>query len=213
MSFKLKGYEVVRNAISHDCCRMLETEFKMLRDVMKMCGKDHYFDNDTGVQKSFTYYGAFAFDSLSLYLQNTISSIIGEPVHPAFSTSRIMRRGSVLPKHHDRPEGAEIGVTMLISRNGPIWDFNLIDSDQREVAVDLDVGDMCVFEGSEILHWRNPYEGEEVVQTTMSFVRANGKYSDYKYDKRPYLGFSVESKSDWKEYSEKRSSIHKEIYG
>jgi hypothetical protein len=213
MSFKQKGYEIVRNAISHDCCRMLETEFKMLRDVMKMCGKEQYFDNDTGVQKSFTYYGAFAFDSLSLFLQDKISVIVEEPVYPAFSTSRIMRKGSSLPKHYDRPEGAEIGVTMLISRNGPIWNLNLIDFDKREVAADLDVGDMCIFEGSQINHWRDPYEGEEVVQTTMSFVRANGKYSEYKYDKRPYLGFSVESKSDYNEYYEKRGEIYKQMYG
>jgi hypothetical protein len=47
---------------------------------------------------------------------------------------------------------------------------------------------MCFYEGTKMSHWRLPYDGYECIQLFIHYVRRDGEYSDYKYDKRPNLG-------------------------
>ena len=44
-------------------------------------------------------------------------------------------------------------------------------------------------------HWREPYKGNECVQLFIHYVRKNGEYSDFKYDKRKNLGLETTEKN------------------
>ncbi len=43
-------------------------------------------------------------------------------------------------------------------------------------------------------HWRLPFEGNECYQLFIHYVRKNGEYSDFKYDKRPNIGLPDETR-------------------
>jgi hypothetical protein len=49
---------------------------------------------------------------------------------------------------------------------------------------------MLVYNGTELNHWREEYQGSEQMQCFLHFVDANGPYADYKYDNRPMVGLS-----------------------
>ena len=55
-------------------------------------------------------------------------------------------------------------------------------------SIVLEPGDMIVYHGTQLNHWREEWFGNEHIQTFFHYVDANGPYKDYKYDKRPMLG-------------------------
>jgi hypothetical protein len=55
-------------------------------------------------------------------------------------------------------------------------------------AISLNIGDMCVYKGDELSHWREPYHGDRQLQAFLHYVEVHGKFSHYKYDTRPALG-------------------------
>jgi hypothetical protein len=52
----------------------------------------------------------------------------------------------------------------------------------------LEPGDMSIYTGCEVEHWREPYEGNQQIQLFLHYVDANGVHKDWKFDKRPFLG-------------------------
>ncbi len=48
----------------------------------------------------------------------------------------------------------------------------------------LDRGDMLVYKGCEVPHWRERFHGDYAVQVFLHFVDQNGKNAGWKYDKR-----------------------------
>jgi hypothetical protein len=58
----------------------------------------------------------------------------------------------------------------------------------------LQPGDMVIYRGCDIKHWRDPYDGNQQIQVFLHYVDVNGKYADHKFDKRPMLGLISESK-------------------
>ena len=55
--------------------------------------------------------------------------------------------------------------------------------------VDLKVGDMLVYSGCELEHWREAFEGNVCVQAFLHYNDADGRFGKENiFDKRPMLG-------------------------
>ena len=55
--------------------------------------------------------------------------------------------------------------------------------------VDLEVGDMLVYSGCELEHWREPFEGDSCGQVFLHYNHVNGPYATNNlFDGRPKLG-------------------------
>ena len=53
----------------------------------------------------------------------------------------------------------------------------------------LDVGDMLVYSGCELEHWREPLEGDVCGQVFLHYNHVNGPFAEKnRFDKRPMLG-------------------------
>ena len=53
----------------------------------------------------------------------------------------------------------------------------------------LDVGDMLVYSGCELEHWREPFEGNTCGQVFLHYNHVNGPFAEKnRFDKRPMLG-------------------------
>ena len=90
-------------------------------------------------------------------------------------------KGDILKKHKDR-SSCEISTTLHLG--GDPWSIYV-----EGIKIDLNVGDMLIYSGCELEHWREPFEGNVCVQTFLHYNNANGQYADTnKFDKRPMLG-------------------------
>lgn len=188
MNFSEKKYEVVRNALQKQLINNLKIEFMMIRDLNFFVNKTKKkFDfGDTQCPKSFSSYGLPCFDSLLINLNQTINEITGKTLFPTYSYSRIYYEGATLEPHLDR-SSCEYSATICIDTTD-LWDFFIQDTNNEKQTIILNPGDMLVYSGCDLLHWRDPYKGKQQIQCFLHYVDANGKYKDYKYDGREILG-------------------------
>lgn len=184
------GFVVKRNAIGKEAAKILSLEFNMLRNVFfKMNNIDTStigFANDAMVKNSFSYYGAYCFESLMQYLQPQVEDIVGKKLYPTYSYARIYYKTSTLLKHIDRVH-SQYAVSITIDddeeHRWPIWMKDLNGEDHELV---LDIGDMCVYKGNTVYHWREEFKGRKQIQAFFFYTDDEKK----KFDGRPMLGMS-----------------------
>lgn len=191
MSFEKNGYEVVRNVVSEDLLHHLKIQFEMIKDVefFKTQQKNKFAFGDGQSPNSFSVYAARFFESLALQLNDKMSEITNLNLYPTYTYARIYYKGAILEPHKDRPS-CEYSTTLCIDSTD-IWDFYIKDRSGKENILKLNPGDMCVYFGCELEHWRKPYEGEMQMQCFLHYVNSEGPYADYKYDKRPMMGIGT----------------------
>src|SRR5262249_56053835 len=57
-------------------------------------------------------------------------------------------------------------------------------------SIELAPGDALFYRGIEFPHWREPLDGDRAVQLFLHYVDQNGRYADWKYNKRKEFLFS-----------------------
>ena len=59
----------------------------------------------------------------------------------------------------------------------------------KGIPVDLEVGDMLVYSGCELEHWREPFEGDTCAQVCLHYNDVDGPFgTQNNFDNRPLLG-------------------------
>ena len=113
----------------------------------------------------------------------------GLNLQPAYTYARIYKKGDVLKRHKDR-FSCEISTTMNLG--GDKWDIYLEPSGKegmKGVKVSLNPGDMLVYRGCELEHWRNKFKGKECCQVFLHYNNKKTPGSEFNlFDKRPHLG-------------------------
>ena len=149
---------------------------------------DPSLKGDPQAPNSHCVYGDPAFDMAMFMSTEDICKIVGKRLIPQYTYARIYKNGSVLERHSDRPE-CQYSVTLCLGgeydKQWPIW---IKDYDGNDHCVELDEGDMLVYSGCELEHWREKFEGNMQYQLFMHYVDSEGKYNDRIYDGRPNLG-------------------------
>ena len=195
MAFAEELYEVRRNAISKDTCKLLASTFEIQRQAIYVA--NNILDNeenkfkfaDSQIPKSFSAYGSHSFEGLMVHLQPLMEEMTGKTLHPAYSYARFYYNGADMAIHKDRPS-CQYSTTICIENDpdfGPweIWFKNLKGED---VPIYLEEGDLIVYKGTDLEHWRTTYNGNKQLQAFLHYVDRRGPYRDFKYDHRPVLG-------------------------
>jgi len=126
-------------------------------------------------------------EALLINLQGLVEKVAGCALLPCYSYLRIYQRGAVLPRHLDRPS-CEISTTLTLGFNADApWPIG-VERDGVPASVVLGVGDMLVYKGAQVVHWRERFEGEWWVQVFLHYVAAAGPYAEFRYDGRERLG-------------------------
>jgi hypothetical protein len=195
MSFKKDSVEVVRKVIGPELVNNIKLSFEMVRQIMYMQNnltlndQTKYYFNDVEIEKGFSYYGGIFTESLLVQLQPLIENVVGCKVFPTYSYARFCYNGAELKKHIDRKSG-EFAVSINIHKKDNVnWPIYFKTKTNEEVSFELDPGDLVIYKGIDLEHWRHPYSGQEMLQVFLMYVDVNGKYQHLKYDTRPYLGF------------------------
>ena len=177
----------VENVISTELCNFLSTQYEMMRD--NLVNYAHAFQDPMG-PGNFSWYAPLQFETLLEYLRPTIEKCTELNLHPTYSYARIYTNGAEMKKHTDR-RSSEIAVTCCLKRDidWPIY----FEIDGEEYPINMNVGDICIYRGMEVPHWRNTYSGNNQVQAFLMYVDADGPYKYFKYDTRPRLAAPYES--------------------
>jgi hypothetical protein len=117
-------------------------------------------------------------------IQPVLEELLGEELIPSYWFSTTYHKGGWMNCHTDRPS-CEVSVTMNICGDAP-WPIKLKDLTGKRREVVTPVGDGVAYLGTIVEHWRSPlrtHENDRFMQLFLHFVRKNGQYVDYAYDK------------------------------
>lgn len=195
--FKKNGYVIIRNVLDPELLKYLAKQIKMIEKLLCLQNNvepcDYKF-SDSQTKTSFTYYSALTTETLLETMNEKMEKIVNKSLFPSYSYLRIYYKDSTLAKHTDRPS-CEYSATICITIDAEPWDIWFETKDGIEKQIFLQPGDMIVYKGTELVHWRNKYEGKEQIQVFLHYVNAYGPYAEYKYDKRPMLATCKNSKN------------------
>jgi hypothetical protein len=211
MSFKKNKYQIIRQAISKELANIgynylqisAEADHWMLQNGVTHEGNPLVGNfKDQQVPGSYAKYADRLMEILLVQTIPIMKAKTNLDLIPTYSYTRLYRTGNILNRHKDRPS-CEISTTLNLG--GDPWPIfidptganNVIDEHQgiikpdapKGVQVNLKPGDMLIYSGCELEHWREPFQGKLCGQVFLHYNHANGPFAKSNlYDKRPLLG-------------------------
>ena len=198
--FKEKHFLVIKQAIDTKVAEFVFNYFMMKRQVAKTFYKERYINahthewgtwTDEQVPNTYSHYADTAMETLLLAVQPKMEKATGLKLNPTYSYARIYKKGDILNRHKDR-FSCEISTTMNLGGDEwPIYlepkkNVGLPDDGFPPVTknagtkVVLKPGDMLVYKGMILEHWREVF-------LHYNDVKSEGADKNI-YDGRPHLG-------------------------
>jgi hypothetical protein len=151
---------------------------------------------DGQVPNSYYCYGDTLMDVILANALPKMEEFVGEELVPTYSYWRMYQKHNKLLRHKDR-NSCEISTTVCLGFNTSnvdentypnySWPMYVQNYSGVELPVSLQPGDMIVYKGCEIDHWREPYLGLNHAQVFLHYNKKN-KENNNAYDGRPFLG-------------------------
>jgi hypothetical protein len=189
MSFQTNKYQVIKKAIPYDLANFIFNYFLLKRDAVNyLYANNLVAENgmlgtwkDPQVPNVYSHYADFVMETLLMKVMPIMKKETNLNLIPTYSYARIYEKGSVLKKHKDR---ASCEISTTLNLGGDPWAIYL-----EGIKVDLEPGDMLVYSGCELEHWRDEFQGNICAQVFLHYNHVNGQFADSNlYDKRPLLG-------------------------
>ena len=209
--FSEKKYQVIEKAISYELANFAFNYLLLKRDAVKWMHDNNYISiftpgfgnwNDQQIPNTYSCYSDMFMETLMMKVLPVMQQHTDMNLVPCYTYTRIYKKGDILKRHSDRPS-CEISTTLHLG--GDLWPIFLDPTGQKTVLnehkqiikpnapkgipVTLEVGDMLVYSGCELEHWREPFEGEHCAQVFLHYNNIDGPFgTQNKFDKRPLLG-------------------------
>lgn len=148
---------------------------------------------------SYSSYGDILMDSMLTAMLPAMNNFTGLDLWPNYSYWRFYQNGTVLKRHRDR-HSCEISTTLCLGYDTS----NLVDTDIKDycwpilieditkeypegISVELQPGDMIIYKGCDLEHWREKFIGLSQAQV---FLHYNNKVNtdQRSFDGRPIVG-------------------------
>ena len=209
--FKDKKYIVIRNAISYELANFGYNYLLLKREAVKWMQDTNYISQftpgfgrfgDPQIPNTYSQYGDFFMETLMMKVLPIMQQRTNMNLVPCYSYTRVYKKGDILKRHSDRAS-CEISTTLHLGGDpwtiflDPTGTKSVIDEEKhiikpnapKGIPVDLEVGDMLVYSGCELEHWREPFEGDNCAQVFLHYNDIDGPFgTQNKFDKRPLLG-------------------------
>jgi len=215
--FKKKKYQVIREALSQELANFIFNYMMLQRDAVDWMMKHNKVNpanpfigerTDPQAPGCYTKYADWVMETLLQYMRPIMKAKTGMDLVPTYSYTRLYEKGNILTRHKDRPS-CEVSTTLHLG--GDEWPIFLNPNPERGgvygpehgkfklqlykptndkgIRVDLKVGDMLIYSGCELEHWREPFQGNVCSQVFLHYNHANGPFAKTNlFDKRPLLG-------------------------
>jgi len=213
MSFKTKKYQVIKGALSKELANFIFNYMMLQRDAVDLMIKNNKVNpanpfigtrTDQQIPGAYSKYGDWVMETLLMFMIPIMKQRTGLDLIPTYSYTRLYEKGNILHRHKDRPS-CEISTTLHLG--GDEWPIymdttganNILSGREtttvvkpgapKGVRVDLKVGDMLIYSGCDLEHWREPFEGTVCSQVFLHYNHANGPFAKTNLlDGRPLLG-------------------------
>jgi hypothetical protein len=194
--FEKNNYYVVKNAIPKNlanfCFHYLIVKRKVfdtfhsknLLDIAKLYGTW----GDGQVDNTFSSYGDIAMETLLIFIKPKIEKIMGKKLIETYSYTRLYKNGDILKRHTDR-ESCRFSTTLNLG--GDTWPIFLDPTkskNKKGIKVILKPGDMLVYKGCELEHWREKFTGNICAQVFLHYNEISSNKENNKFDGREHLG-------------------------
>ena len=203
-------FQVIKKAVNYELANFIFNYFLLKRDATKYMYENNItYDNgmfgtwtDQQVPNTYSHYADQVMETLLVKMLPIMKKETGLDLLPTYSYARLYKNGDILRRHSDRPS-CEISTTLNLG--GDPWPI-FIDGTGAKTVIDeykqihkpnapegtkvlLEVGDMLVYSGCELEHWREPFEGQVCGQVFLHYNHRNGPFAEKNlFDKRPLLG-------------------------
>ena len=213
MSFKTKKYQIMRGAISKELANFIFNYIMLQREAVDFMVKNNKVNpknpfmgtrGDTQIPKAYSKYADWVMETLLMFMIPVMKAKTGMDLIPTYSYTRLYEKGNILHRHKDRPS-CEISTTLHLG--GDEWPIfldptganNIVSGSEtttvikpgapKGVRVDLKIGDMLIYSGCDLEHWRELFQGNICSQVFLHYNHANGPFAKTNlFDKRPMLG-------------------------
>ena len=211
-NFKKDRFCVIEKAISPDLATFCYNYFMMQKQVYDTCMQARYISpfetflgyyegQDEQIPNTYSQYANTAFETLLLKLQPIMEKTTKLKLYPNYTYARIYKPGDELKRHKDR-FSCEISTTLNLGgdkwpiyiepnakKGGVIEGRGYVSDMTKGVSVNLKPGDMLVYKGNILEHWREPFKGKDCAQVFLHYNNSKTKGSkENMFDKRPHLG-------------------------
>lgn len=214
-NFKNNKYVAAQSVIPTDLCR-IATKYALIKEETEFTPENDEFAQVRGAH---SVYSDTLMETLMYFMKPHIEKITGLQLETTYTYYRVYRPGSVLGRHKDRAS-CEISSTVCLGFNynnedpnyswgmyvdkdsvnspvGPNGEF--ISSNNPGLMVAQKPGDIIVYRGCEVEHWRDPligFPGTYQVQAFFHYIDKNGPYyPSYAFDSRPGLGYKSDNRA------------------
>ncbi len=207
--FKEKSYIVIKEAISKELANFVYNYFLIKKQCCDTMNNYKWLSpnteewgvyNDGQVPNTYSCYGDTAMETLLLRVKPVMEDLTKLKLTETYSYARIYKKGDILKKHKDRPS-CEISTTMNLGGDewpifiepnknvGVIDEKGYTPGDTKGQKVILKPGDMLVYRGCDLEHWREKFEGDHCVQVFLHYNDLDSEFkADNIYDYRPHIG-------------------------
>jgi len=213
MSFKTKKYQVIKGALSKELANFIFNYMMLQRDAVDLMIKNNKVNpanpfmgtrTDQQIPGAYSKYADWVMETLLMFMIPVMKAKTGLDLVPTYSYTRLYEKGNILHRHKDRPS-CEISTTLHLGGDewpiymDPTGTDNIVSGSETTTVVkpgapkgtriDLKVGDMLIYSGCELEHWREPFEGNVCSQVFLHYNHANGPFAKTNLlDGRPLLG-------------------------
>jgi len=209
MSFKTNNFLVIKKAIEPKVAEFVYNYFLMKRQVARTMFDDRFISpfttewgvwNDEQVPNTYSHYGDVAMETLLLAVQPIMEKQTKLKLIPTYAYARIYKKGDVLHRHKDR-FSCEISTTLNLGgdpwpiyieknpKKGGLKEGKYVSDYTKGTKVVLQPGDMLVYKGNILEHWRDAFDGQDCGQVFLHYNNKATKCSeDNIFDNRPHLG-------------------------
>jgi hypothetical protein len=210
MKFNKDKFLIIKKAISTDLAIFCYNYFLMKRQVARTLFESKYISpfetmygywTDEQVPNTYSHYADIVMETLLLKVKPVMEKLTKLKLIETYSYARIYKKGDILRRHKDR-FSCEISTTLNLG--GDKWPIYLSpyenvgipdgkkitkESNAKGIKVNLNPGDMLVYKGNELEHWREPFEGENCGQVFLHYnnLATKGSTSNF-FDGRKHLG-------------------------
>ena len=191
-------YKIIKQAITQELAEFVYSYFLNKRKVARFFFDERYISpfttefgvwNDEQIPETYSQYADIAMETLLVKLKPLMEKESGLKLNETYSYARIYKKGDELKRHKDR-YSCEVSTTLNLG--GDEWPIYLEPSGEEEkegIKVILNQGDMLIYKGCDVEHWRESFEGENCGQVFLHYNDASDEKAEQnKYDGRPCLG-------------------------
>jgi hypothetical protein len=208
-NFKKDNFTVIKKAIDPKIANFVFNYFLMKRQVAQTLFNERYISpfatefgvwTDDQVPNTYSHYADIAMETLLLAVQPIMEKETKLKLIPTYSYARIYKKGDILHRHKDR-FSCEISTTLNLGgdewpifiepnpKKGNLVDGKYVSENTKGIKVILNPGDMLVYRGNILEHWRDSFKGEDCAQVFLHYNNASTKGSKENiFDKRKHLG-------------------------